>query len=112
MRYDVLMFVAMLTVLAASGVHALLPPQRPIVVEPQPVSERVALLERDYEYLSRALKELRDEMRLEMEEIKTLLEKHTNKVERWIVIVLGLLVTGDRGWAILQRFKNKGEAKC
>ena len=92
MRYDVLMFIAMLSVLAATGVHALLPPQL------QPVSERVALLERDYEYLSQ-----------DMVEIKELLEEHTDKVEKWIVIVLGLLITGDRGWVILQRFKNKKE---
>lgn len=94
MRYDVLMFVAMLTALAASGVHALIPPQ--------PVSEtRVALIERDYEYL-----------RGEMEEIKQILKKQNDEKERWIIIVLGLLITGDRGWTILRRFKNnKREGK-
>lgn len=92
MRYDVLMFIAMLSVLTVTGVHALLPPQS------QPVSERVALLEQDYEYLSQ-----------DIEEIKELLEEHTNKVEKWIVIALGLLITGDRGLVIFQRLKNKKE---
>lgn len=91
MRYDVLMFVAMLAILVASGVTAL----QSIVLEPQPVSERVALLELNYEYLSRAI-----------EEIKQLIKEQDDDTERWIVIVLGLLITGDRGWAILQRLKN------
>ena len=100
MRYDMIMFMAMLTVLAASGVHALLPPQQPIIMEPQPVSERVALLERDYEYLSRAI-----------EEIKQLIKEQNDDTEKWIVIILGLLITGDRGLAILQRFKNNRKEK-
>lgn len=100
MRYDVLMFVAMLTVLVVSGVHALLPPEQPIILESQPVSERVALLERDYEYLSRAI-----------EEIKQLIKEQDDDTEKWIVIVLGILITGDRGWAILQRVKNNRKGK-
>lgn len=121
MKFESLMFVAILTTLAASGVHALLPPQsdseiyshpsRPIILEPQPVSERVALLERDYEHLSSAVKDLRDELRREMGEIKHLLREQNDETEKWIVIILGLLVTGDRGWAILQRLKNNRKEK-
>lgn len=96
MRYDVLMFAAMLAVLAASGVNAL----QPIIVEHQPVSERVALLERDFEYLRESLKE-----------IKQLIKEQNDETSKWIVIVLGLLITGDRGWVILQRFKNNKKEK-
>ncbi len=97
MKYDVLMFVAMLTTLAASGVHAL---------QPQPMSERIAVLERDYEHMSTAVDEVRREFRRHTEEIKELLREQNDQTEKWIVIVLGLLITGDRGWAILQRVKN------
>lgn len=100
MRYDVMMFVAMLTALAASGVHALRPPQQAIIVESQPVSERVALLERDFEYLRESLRE-----------IKQLIKEQNDETSKWIVIILGLLVTGDRGWAILQRVKNNKREK-
>ena len=119
MRYDAVMFITMLTVLVASGVHALLPPQsdgevlrqQSIILEPQPVSERVALLERDYEYLSQAWRELRDEFRREMGEIKQLIKEQNDETSKWIVIILGLLITGDRGWAILQRVKNNKKEK-
>jgi len=96
MRYDALMFVAMLTVLVASGVHAL----QPIVLEPQPISERVALLERDFEYLQESLKE-----------IKQLIVVRNDETTKWLVIAFGLLVTGDRGWVILQRIKNNKNNK-
>jgi len=121
MKYDVLMFVALLTVLVVTGVQALLPPQsdgevlrnppQQIILEPQPVSERVSLLERDFKYLSGAVEELREELRRQTSEIKQILREQNDETEKWIVIVLGLLITGDRGWAILQRVKNNRKEK-
>jgi len=92
------MFAAMLIVLVGSGVHALLPPQ---LLEPRPVSERVAMLERDYEHLSQDIKE-----------IKELLKEQNKATANWFLYILGVLVAGDRGWAIYQgRKNNKREEK-
>lgn len=107
MKFDILMFAAMLTALASSGVHALLPQEvrhsQPIILEPRPVSERVAVLERDYEHMGSEVKDLRDDLRRETEEIKRLLREQNDKAEKWILYAIGMLVMGDRGWAIFKQ---------
>lgn len=114
MKFDIIMCVAMLIALASSGVNALLPPEevrhstQPIIMEPRPVSERVAVLERDYEHMGREVKELRDDLRRETGEIKRLLRAQNDEAEKWILYVIGLLVMGDRSWAI---FKQRHEQR-
>jgi hypothetical protein len=106
MKYDVLIFVAMVITLAASGVHALRSAQgdlnasRSIILEGQPISERVALLERDFEYLSESV-----------EEIKQLIQEQNDKTMQWIIMIIGLLITGDRGLSILQKVRNNRKGK-
>lgn len=114
MKVDILIFVSVLTALTAVlFAKTPLPQSLPQSIQ-QPISEKVALLARDFEYVSRDFKELKKELKEELTEIKQLLEVRNSQDEKWIIIVLGLLVTGDRGWTIFQRSRqnqNKGVKK-
>ena len=84
-----------------------------IIVE-VPIAERMSLLERDFDYLSDAVMQLHDELRTEVLDIKTelalireILQRQNDQLQTWIVFIIGLIVAGDRAWAIYQRKSKK-----
>ncbi len=107
MKYDVFMFIALLTVSAATATNSqevsTSQTFRPVIVG---TPERIAVLENNYIHLNSNLIELKNDFRAGMADIKITLDKQNDQTEKWLLIILAVLMGGDKGLSFMRKLKE------
>ncbi len=116
MKYDVLMFCALIATLAAIGLNApdgvaagnpaaTVSPATQLQIAVNP-SERVAVLENNYGHMAKSISELKDEFRRETKQIKSMIAAQNDVISEYILMILGALILGEHGIKIAKQIKG------
>jgi len=68
--------------------------------------ERIAVLENNYIHLNSNLIELKNDFRAGMADIKITLDKQNDQTEKWLLIILAVLMGGDKGLSFMRKLKE------
>jgi hypothetical protein len=73
---------------------------------PVTTPERISVLENNYIHLNASVQELKLEFRSGIRDIKSELSKGNDESEKWMMIILGLLLGGDKGLSLMRKLKE------